>query len=88
MTTRTMKGPEPLYRLKVCRLKAVANPLYTGYGCGEPAYVPSSEVITTFFGPYTRRHAAVSMRGTMDGPSEFLVFADIETCTPEWKTEA
>lgn len=85
MATRMMAGPEELFRVKVVRHLAVDNPKWTGWGCGHAEYVPSDETATTYFGPYTKRHAAVSMRGIVAGESAFLVSAEIESCSPSWK---
>jgi hypothetical protein len=82
MAQRMMNGPEPLFRLKVIKRKAMVNPEYTGYGCGLPPYVPTGETYTEYYGPYVRRHAATTMAGKESG--QFTVSAVIETCQPEW----
>ncbi|MET8691742.1 hypothetical protein ABZV65_04250 [Streptomyces bauhiniae] len=84
MATRTMKGPEPLFRLKVVRNLLRRNPAYTRYGCGVPPMIPSGETTTTYFGPYVRRHAATTMRGIETGYGS-VVSAEIETCQPSWE---
>lgn len=86
MTTRTMDGPEPLYRLKVVSENTKTNPDYTGYGCGLPTRVPTGGTKTTYYGPYIRRHAAASMKGYY-GSGPFILSAEIETCTPSWEGE-
>lgn len=86
MATRTMKGPEPLYRLKVVSEVTKRNPEYTGYGCGHPRHVGTGELRTLYYGPYIRRHAALSMRGIVS--HAFTVSADVETCQPTWEGEA
>jgi hypothetical protein len=78
-----MKGPEPLYRLKVERAVMKPNPEYTGYGCGVLPYLPTGETHTEYFGPYVRRHAATSMKG-VESAYGHVVSAEIETCRPEW----
>ncbi|MFE3409437.1 hypothetical protein ACFXMT_14205 [Streptomyces mirabilis] len=82
MALRMMNGPEPLFRLKVVKERAKANPEYTGYGCGVPPYLGTGELYTEYYGPYVRRHAATTMQGKENG--SFVVSAVIETCQPEW----
>jgi hypothetical protein len=82
-----MNGPEPLFRLKVVRQVVKANPDYTGYGCGLPPGLPTGETRTTYFGPYVRRHAASSMKGSV-GSGAYVVSAEIETCHPVWDVVA
>lgn len=82
MAQRMMNGPEPLYRLKVVKHHVKTNPDYTGWGCGLPAYVPTGETFTEYYGPYVRRHAATTMAGKESG--QFTVSAVIETCEPAW----
>lgn len=103
MTTRTMKGPEPLWRVKIVRHKTAPNPAYTGYGCGEPTHILLDELTTSYHGPYVARHGAVTVRGTegftrvydydtdTTGPSELqwgVVSAEIEKCEPAWEVAA
>jgi hypothetical protein len=100
---RTMKGPEPLWRVKIVRHKTEPNPAYTGYGCGEDPHIIVPGFTTAFYGPYTRRHAAVTVRGSegytrvydydtgKTGPHELrwdVVSADIEKCEPAWEVDA
>jgi hypothetical protein len=77
-----MNGPEPLYRLKVVRERCKNNPEYTGYGCGVPPRIGTGELVTEYYGPYVRRHAATSMQGKET--STFVISTAIETCQPEW----
>lgn len=86
MSTRMMKGTEPLYRLKVVTEFTRSNPEYTGYGCGQPRRVGTGVTLARYYGPYTSRHAALSMRGTFS--HAFTVSADVETCQPTWEGEA
>lgn len=83
MTTRSMDGPESLWRLKVVRQHTGPNPEYTGYGCGVTPYVVTGGTFTRYYGPYVRRHAAMSMMGK-EGHGHYVVSAEIESCQPEW----
>lgn len=100
MALRTMKGPEPLWRVKIVRRKAIPNPAYTGYGCGEPVRLLTDERVTEYYGPYVSRHGAVTVHKGEGSTREYdyearkykpralrwdVVSADIETCEPEWK---
>lgn len=102
MTLRTMKGPEPLWRVKVVRHKTKPNPAYAGYGCEEDPYILLDETTTDYYGPYKARHGAVTVRGSEGfsrsydwaaekwGPTELrwgVVSAEIEKCEPVWETE-
>jgi hypothetical protein len=100
MALRTMKGPEPLWRVKIVRHKTIPNPAYTGYGCEEPTRLLTDELITDYYGPYVARHGAVTVHKSEGYTREYdydagkrgpnvlrwdVVSADIETCEPEWK---
>ncbi|MDH6625772.1 hypothetical protein M2271_003583 [Streptomyces sp. LBL] len=85
MALRTMKGPEPLWRVKVVRHKSIPNRAYTGYGCGESSrLLVDAEETVEYYGPYIRRHGAVTVAGTHDGLWD-VISSDIETCQPTWE---
>ncbi|MEU0860648.1 hypothetical protein ABZ352_35575 [Streptomyces griseofuscus] len=87
MALRTMKGPEPLWRVKVVRQNSKPNPDYVGYGCPEPRYVLLDGEMVEYYGPYVRRHAAVTVAGSHDGLWDVLS-STIEKCEPTWEYEA
>jgi hypothetical protein len=87
MALRTMKGPEPLWRVKVARRKSEPNPTYTGWGCGEPQRVFVDGTTTEYYGPYVRRHGAVTVAGSHDGMWG-VVSSVIERCQPTWEYAA
>ncbi|MFF3140421.1 hypothetical protein ACFVRU_01480 [Streptomyces sp. NPDC057927] len=84
MALRTMPVAAPLWRVKVVRRKSEPNPAYTGRGCGEDPRIFVDGETVTYFGPYTRRHAAVTVGGQQRRGWD-VVSADIETCQPSWE---
>lgn len=84
MALRTMKGPEPLWRVKVVRRNSAPNPAYTGWGCGEDVRIFVEGVTVEYYGPYVRRHGAVTVAGT-ESHGWNVVFSEIEMCQPVWK---